>query len=107
MVTVYATSGGANEWAFVYGAYDKAAPQAKFNMIRGSFPAMIGHIDNEADALQGISALKDFGVKFKQFGIAPVVVGALNDVKTQRTNMKDDAGAKAADDAIKAINDAK
>ncbi|MGH7238123.1 MAG: M1 family aminopeptidase, partial [Candidatus Saccharimonadales bacterium] len=42
MVTVYATNGGVGEWAFVYDAYDKAGPQAKFDMIRGSFPVMIG-----------------------------------------------------------------
>jgi aminopeptidase N len=107
MVAVYATSGGTAQWAFVYGAYDKAGPQDKFNMIRGSFPSMVGHIDNQADALIGINAIKDFGVKFKQFGIAPFVITALTDIKSQRTKLNDDASAKACDDGIKAINDAK
>jgi hypothetical protein len=31
----------------------------------------------------------------------------LNDIKAKRTKMNDDASAKVADDAVKAVNDAK
>ncbi len=107
IVTVYATSGSSEQWAYVYNAFDKGAPQIKFNMIRGSFTAMVGRVDKPEYAQQGINAIKDFGVKFKQFGIAPPIISALTDIKAQRTKLNDDASAKAADDAIKAINDAK
>ena len=107
IVTVYATSGGSQEWPYVFNAFDKGAPQIKFNMIRGSFAAMVGRVDKPEYAQQGIAAIKDFGMKFKQYGIAPPIISALTDIKDKRTKLNDDASAKAADDAIKAINDAK
>jgi aminopeptidase N len=107
IVSVYSTAGGDDQWAFVKNAYDKATPQGKFNMARSGFADMTGHVPNPAYAQEGISALKDFGVKYKQFGVAPPILGMLAKIKTDRTNLKDDASAKAADDAIKAINDAK
>jgi aminopeptidase N len=106
MITVYSTSGGNDEWPFVFDAYNKAGGQGKFNMMR-NFAAMTGHVEKPEYAQQGIAAIKDFGIKFKQFGVAPTVVGLLTDIKTKRTELKDDASAKAADDAIKAVNDAK
>ena len=106
MITVYATGGGDEQWPFVYSAYNAAVPQGKFNMLR-NFAAMTGHVEKPDYAQQGIGAIKDFGVKYKQFGVAPTVIGLLTEIKTQRTTLKDDASAKAADDAIKAINDAK
>lgn len=106
IVAVYSTAGGNDEWSYVFNAYNDAVPQGKFNMMRG-FAAMTSHVANPEYAQQGISAIKAFGVKYKQFGVAPVVIGLLTDIKTQRTKLNDDASAKAVDDAIKAINDAK
>jgi len=106
IVTVYSTSGGDDQWSYVFNAYNAAAPQGRFNMIR-NFAAMTGHVGKPEYAQQGISAIKDFGIKYKQFGVAPVIIGSLNDIKAQRTKLNDTASAQAADDAIKAINDAK
>jgi aminopeptidase N len=106
MISVYATSGGDAEWPFVYSSYDKAVPQAKFGMIR-NFAAMTGHLTNPVYVQQAIGAIKNFGVKYKQFGVAPTMIGVLTEIKTARTKLNDDVSAKAADDAIKAINDAK
>jgi len=106
IMTIYATSGGSAEWPYVYNAFNDAGPQAKFTMIR-NFAAMVGHVDNPSYAQQGITMLKDVAIKFKQFGVGPFVVGLLNDIKTQRTKLKDDASVKTTDDAIKAINDTK
>jgi aminopeptidase N len=107
IVTIYSTGGGDAEWSFAFNAFDKATPQGRFNMIRGGFAAMIGNVPNPAYAQQGIAALRDMAVKYKQFGIAPTIIGLLNQIKTGRTKLNDDASAKAVDDAIKAINDAK
>jgi aminopeptidase N len=106
IITVYARAGGDEQWSYVFNGYNEGAPQIKFNMIMGPFSTMVGHIDNAEYALQGIAAIKDFGVKYKKFGIAPNVIGRLNDIKAERTKMKDDTSVKAVDDAIKAINDA-
>ncbi len=106
IVTVYAANGSSEQWPYVFKAFNDAQPQGKFNMIR-SFAGMIGRIDKPEDAQQGIDAIKAFGIKYKQFGIAPFIDGLLTDIKGQRTTLKDDASAKAADDAIKAIDAAK
>jgi aminopeptidase N len=106
IITVYATSGKDEQWPFVYDAFTEANIQGKFNVIR-NFGAMVGHVNNPAYARQGIIALKDVGIKYKVFGVGPFVTGLLTDIKTQRTKLNDEASAKAADDAIKAINDAK
>ena len=106
IIAVYATSGGSEQWAYVYGAYKKSQPQAQFNMMK-NFANMVGHVDKPEYAQQGIAAMKDFGIKYKQFGIAPIISGLLNDVKAQRTKLNDAASAQAADDAVKAIDAAK
>ena len=76
IITVYAISGGDDQWAYVFKAFNDASPQGKFNMIRSPFAAMIGHVNNPTYAQQGIAAFKDFGVKYKRFGIAPNVLPA-------------------------------
>jgi aminopeptidase N len=104
---VYATSGGDDQWTYVYNEFDKGSAQFKFNMIRGPFSKMVANVSKPEYARQGIIAIKDFGVKYKRFGLGPVILGALGDIKTQRTKLNDNASAKAVDDAVKAINDAK
>jgi aminopeptidase N len=106
IISVYATTGTNEQWPYVLNAFNNANPQGKFGMVR-NFAAMTGHIEKPEYAQQGIGALKDLGVKYKQFGVGPFVVGLLSDIKTQRTKLKDDVSVKAADDAIKQINDAK
>ncbi|MDB4921863.1 M1 family metallopeptidase [Mucilaginibacter sp.] len=106
IVTTYATNGGSEQWPYVYQKYSDAGPQGKFALTR-SFAAMTGRVDKPEFAQQGISAIKDLGVKYKQFGIGPFITGLLTDIKTARTKLNDTASATAADDAIKAVNDAK
>ena len=106
IITAYATGGSDAQWPFVYNAFKESGLQGKFNIIR-NFGAMVGHVNNPAYAQQGISELRDLGVKYKQFGIGPFMTGLLTDIKTQRIKLKDDASAAAAADAIKAVNEAK
>jgi aminopeptidase N len=107
IVKVYATSGGDNEWSYVLNGYNEGVPQTKFNMIQGAFSKMIGNVSKPEYAQQGISAIKEFGLKYKKYGIAPAVTAKLEEIKTLRTKLNDSASATAADDAIKAINDSK
>jgi aminopeptidase N len=106
MVSVYAANGGSAQWPFVYKQFTDAAVQAKINLLRG-FSAMTGRVENSAYAIQGIAQITEIGIKYKPNGAAPVVIGLLTTIKEQRAKLNDEAGAKAADDGIKAINDAK
>ncbi len=107
MVVVYAENGNSAQWPFVYKQFTEAGINGKFGFLR-NFAKMTGHVENAADAQQGIEQLKDMGIKYKVFnGLDAFVVGLLNNIKDQRTDLKDDASAKAAEEAAKAVNDAK
>ncbi len=107
IVSVYAANGGNEQWNYVFDAFKNGSPQFKFDMIRGSFGTMVGRISNAEYAQQGIAAIADFGAKFKKYGIDVPIINALNDIKDKRAKLNDDASVKAADNAIKTINDAK
>jgi aminopeptidase N len=107
IVNVYAENGGAAQWPFVYKQFTNADVNEKFGLIR-NFAKMTGNVDNPADAQQGIDEIKNLGIKYKKFdGVGPFIAGLLNSIKDQRAKLKDDASAKVADDAIKAVNVAK
>ncbi len=106
VIAVYGASGTSAQWPYVEKAFNDATPQGKFNMMR-DYVAMIGRMDNAAYAQEGINNLKDLGIKYKQFGVAPFVISQLNTIKSKRAELKDDASANAADAAVKAINEAK
>jgi aminopeptidase N len=106
IMNVYATNGGAEQWPYVLKEFNDATPQGKFAVVR-NFAAMTGRIDKPEFAQQGINTLRDLGIKYKKFGVGTFVVGLLNDIKAKRTKMNDDASVKAADEAIKQVNDAK
>ncbi|HEY4323187.1 MAG TPA: M1 family metallopeptidase [Mucilaginibacter sp.] len=106
MLKLYSTNGGDAEWPFVAKEYDALGPQGKFDSIQ-SFTAFIGRVNNPQYAQQGIDILKGLGVRYKKYGIGSYVTGMLDGVKAGRKKLNDDASAKAAEDAIKAVNDAK
>jgi aminopeptidase N len=107
IVNVYAENGGAAQWPFVYKQFTNSDANEKFGLIR-NFAKMTGNVDNPADAQQGIDEIKNLGIKYKKFdGVGPFIAGLLNSIKDQRAKLKDDASAKAADDAVKAVNVAK
>ncbi len=106
IVNTYATNGGSEQWPYVYNKFTESGPQGKFGTVR-SMAAMTGRVDKPEYAQQGIGAIKDLGIKYKQFGVGPFVTGLLTDIKAARTKLNDNASATAADEAIKAVNDAK
>ena len=106
IVNTYALNGNSAQWPYVYDKFINANPQNKFPLAR-NFAAFTGRVDKPEYAQQGIAALRDLGIKYKQFGVGPFITGQLTDIKGKRAKMNDDASAKAADDAIKAVNDAK
>ncbi len=107
IVSVYSESGSSAQWPFVYQQFIDGNINGKFALIR-KFAQMTGNIDNPADAQQGIEELKQTALKYKVYnGVAPFVAGLLNNIKEQRTKLKDDVSAKAAEDAAKVVTEAK
>ncbi|MDO3640512.1 M1 family aminopeptidase [Mucilaginibacter sp. L3T2-6] len=106
ILNTYALNGTDDQWDYVYKKFMDAPAQNKFPLVR-SFAAFTGRVTKPENAQAGITALKDLGIKYKQFGVGPFMTGLLTTIKGQRTKMNDEASAKAADEAVKAINDAK
>jgi aminopeptidase N len=106
IMNLYTVNGNDAEWPYVYQHFVDAGIQEKFNNLK-NFADMTGKVNKSEYAQQGIGQLKEAGIRFKVYGAAPFIVTQLEGIKAARTAMKDDASAKAADDAIKAVNDAK
>ncbi len=53
---------------------------------------------------QGISMIKNLGLAFKQFGMAPQLIEGLKQIKQARLQMNDTASADIAEEAIAQIN---
>ncbi|HVW13656.1 MAG TPA: M1 family metallopeptidase [Mucilaginibacter sp.] len=107
MITVFAANGSDDAWNFINDKFTTADINGKFGMIR-NYCAMVGKVKNPAYAQQGIEQIKNVGIKYKIFGgVGPFIISQLNNIKEERTKMKDDASAKAAADAAKEVSDAK
>jgi len=106
ILNTYATNGTDDQWDYVYKKFMDAPTQNKFPLVR-SFAAFTGRVVKPEYAQAGITAIKDLGIKYKQFGVAPFITNLIGVIKGQRAKMNDDASAKVADEAIKAVNDAK
>jgi aminopeptidase N len=106
IVSVYAKSGSDTEWPYVYKNFTEADPQGKIDIIR-DFIYMTAHLKISENAQQGITAIKDAGVKFKPYGFAPQIIQALEQIKSVRQQLNDAASVKLIGESIKEINDAK
>lgn len=106
MVSLYATSGGAAQWPFIYTRYMDVNLQDRIHMT-SKFAEMIGRINDPNYAQQGIEQLKVNGITYKGSGAGPFMIKFLNLIKEQRAKLNDTASVKAADEAIKRINEAK
>ncbi|MEP6610816.1 MAG: M1 family metallopeptidase [Mucilaginibacter sp.] len=107
ILNIYANSGSDEQWPYVYNSFQKATSQGQFSMINGPFTVMVGRVKNPAYAQQGVTAMKDFGLKFKGFGLAQPVIAALNGIKDQRAKINDTESVKIIDDAIKQLSETK
>jgi aminopeptidase N len=107
IVGIYATNGADAEWPYVIAAFKKASVQAKFDNAIKSMPKIIGRMTNRAYVVEGINNIRDLAISYKKYGIASKLIASLEEINTQRKNIKDDESAKIAEDAIKQINDAK
>ncbi len=76
VVATYAKAGGTAEWAFVRDRFDAARPQAKFSLAQ-SMASMMGRLDTPTAFEEGVTRLRDLGVKYKAYGIDRMVLGLL------------------------------
>ena len=102
LLLTYIKYGGEAQWPYLYETFHNATIRLKYHTL-SNFADLTAHIQNPADAQQGITELKDLGIKYKQFLAGPIK-GMLNKIKDQRIKMNDQASANAADDAIKQLN---
>ena len=99
---LYATKGSAAEWPYVYNTFKNTTILIQFHSYQ-VLADMIGKIQKPEYAQQGIIELKDFGIKYKMYGIDKLIATLMQTIKTQRTQLNDTASATAADNAAKAL----
>ena len=107
IMQIFAAVGTDSQWPTAYHLFTTATGQGRFGSIRpmGTF---IGKLQNPAYAQQGITGIRDLGIKFKsQRGVSQAITSILQAIKAARAKLNDNASAQAADDALKAFNDAK
>jgi len=103
ILAVYATAGTDEQWPYVYNAITNGDPQTQFNLM-SNFADFTGRVTNPVYAQQGIKVIADFGTKYKQYGVAPQIIGLLNKVKEARTKLNDTASTEAIDKALAELN---
>jgi len=107
VLTVYATSGSDAEWPVVIKGFSKGSGQVKFDLANGSMAAMLTRLGNKQYVADGIGAIRDLALRYKNYGMAPKLVVSLQTIGDARRKQGDEASAAAADEAIKKINEAK
>ncbi|MBK0377859.1 M1 family metallopeptidase [Mucilaginibacter segetis] len=102
ILNVYATNGTDAQWPYVYDEFKNGAPQTQFNLMK-KFADFTGRVKNPEYAQQGIKLIGDFGVKYKQYGVAPQVIQILTGIKNERAKLNDTESAAQVDKAIEAL----
>lgn len=103
LIAVYAQLGGDAEWPFVQRNFTTIDPNKQFTVMK-DFVAMTARLKNATYAQQGINTIRDLGISFKQFGMAPQMIEALKQLQQARQALGDEASAQAAGEAIAQIN---
>ncbi|WP_158829620.1 M1 family metallopeptidase [Mucilaginibacter lacusdianchii] len=101
ILAVYAANGTDAEWPYVNSKFADMAPQSRFN-IMPAYAGFVARVQSPEYAQQGVSQIKDFGLRFKQY-VGPQVVSMLESIKAERAKKNDDASVKAIDQAIAQI----
>ena len=103
LARVYGQVGGPAQWPSVLRKFDAASPQVRFDIAPGMV-GLLGRLDDPAALPQGIDRIKDLGVKYKPYGVAKGIIGALRDVQQQQATRPNAAQARTlAEAAIREI----
>ena len=97
---VYAKNGGLAEWAYVRDKFDEARPQGKFNLVE-PLAGMMSRLDDPAAFNEGVTRLRDLGMKYKQFSADKYAIKLLGDASKAQTGRVHAAENQAA--AAKAV----
>ncbi|WP_201978389.1 M1 family metallopeptidase [Hymenobacter rubidus] len=84
VVATYAQAGGAAEWPFVRDKFDAARVQGKFNLAE-PLANMMGRLDDPAAFAEGVTRLRDLGVKYKGYGADRLAVRLLQGAAKAQT----------------------
>jgi aminopeptidase N len=97
VVTTYAKAGGPAEWAYVRDKFDSGRPQAQFNLAE-PMATMMGRLDDPAAFAEGVTRLRDLGVKYKPYGADKMALGLLQGAAKAQAGRAHAAEAQAAVD---------
>ncbi|GAB3848512.1 M1 family metallopeptidase [Hymenobacter terrigena] len=97
VVATYAQAGGPAEWAYVRDKFDAARPQAKFSLAE-PMAGMMGRLDDPTAFAEGVTRLRDLGVKYKAYGADRMVLGLLQTANKAQASRGHAAEAQAAVD---------
>ncbi|SFD74402.1 hypothetical protein SAMN05518672_10332 [Chitinophaga sp. CF118] len=102
--TIYTTGGGNPEWPYVYKTFKNKSAQQQFSLSE-KFGDLTGHVKNPEYVQQGIEALKDLGIVYRENDTEEKIVAILTLISTNRSDDPD--CVKAVEMAITAIHDTK
>ncbi|GAA3966100.1 hypothetical protein GCM10022407_10580 [Hymenobacter antarcticus] len=101
---VYARQGGIAQWPYVRDKFDAARPQSKFEMFE-PMASMIGRLNDPIVFNEGVTRLKDLGIKYKAYGADAPVIAQLQGIMATKGASAENK--QALDKAIQDIKDAK
>jgi aminopeptidase N len=103
VVATYAKAGGTAEWPFVRDKFDAARVQGKFNLAE-PLATMMGRLDDPAAFAEGVTRLRDLGMKYKAYGADRMVTSLLQSAaKAQASRPHATEDQAAVDKAIQEL----
>lgn len=106
ILNLYTNYGGNVQWPYMYNLFRTLAPPKRMNIVQ-QFATLTGRVENPQFVIQGIVAIKELGILGKQYGVAPIIVELLKEIKKKRILLNDNDSAKNIDEAINEINNAR
>lgn len=102
IIGIYTKYGQDAEWPYVNISFNEVTTLNKISLMK-DFTAMLARLKNPEYTQQGVTLVKDFGIRFKEFGFGTKAIEDLNRIKDARRQMNDDASVKFIEGAIKEI----
>jgi len=96
---VYATYGSDAEWPYVNRNFAESGAQEKFDMLK-SYIDLVIRLKSPEYTQQGVTTIKEFALAFKQYGVVPQLIQALNYIKGEKQKSGDTASAMFIDEAV-------
>ncbi|MBB5636830.1 aminopeptidase N [Pedobacter cryoconitis] len=106
IIGVYGKYGQDTEWPYVYKNFLEANSRSKI-LVMKDFTGMLERLKNPEYTQQGVTVIKDFGIRLKEYGFGAKAIEDLNRIKEARKQMGDDASVQFINRAIEEINTAK